>query len=239
MRDSLSVQMNRLMEKVSEETECNAECQEQRRLKALFNNWKNAETAYEEGIGRVDEKERIYLTAKLGEAEAAKLLRSKFRRASRDDVREEVMIIMDSNIQNSQNLNTLETLIRSEQSLERLRKIQAVEERELSSARRSTIAEIQTNDQRVVYGESAKESLVFYYWLALALYGVAYIVYLWKGPFIENRGYRTWGGWVLPVFFLLLGAASRSLVNKAMSGYSYLMWVISNQGPKDAYIDLR
>jgi len=232
----------RLTKQVSEQVSGDDECQKQNTSDALRAAWKQAENRYNRGESFVRELRRKYLNQSMGQIKASDYLAEEFKVIAIKDVKDEVARVSQDNSENTASLSTLQVLSRTGQSLQRLNSSLAAENKELSKAHRSTIAEVQTNDQRVVYGEAAKAWAVFYYWIALTLYFAVYVVFLWKGPFMqdpEGSGYATRRGWVLPLVLLALGIFSRSITNMLMSAYEYVSWLLSNRGPKDAYVDMR
>ena len=239
LSESVVGRLNRMMEQVTSEVECNSECQEQRKVQSLFEDWKEAEREFSQGSGRVEEKERVYLVAKLGEYEARKFLENKYRITARDDIRAEVKELRSSHQKNAVNLKSLEAAGRIRASLERLFGILEVEQKQLGKATRSTQADVSTNDQRVVYGEKALSFLVSIVYFLMAIYAVAYVAFVYAGPFMKRGEYNTWVGWLPPLFLLFLGIFSNSAANALMICYDKLMWMLSNRGPKDVYVDLR
>ena len=232
----------RLTEQVSKQVSCDDECQANNTSDALRAAWKLADTRYKQGESFVRELHRKYLNQAMGESKANDYLAEQFKAVAIKDVKDEVARVSEENSENAADISTLRVLSRTGQSLQKLNSRLAAENKELSKAHRSTIAEVQTNDQRVVYGEAAKAWAVFYYWIALTVYFAAYVVFLWKGPFMqdpEGSGYATRRGWVMPLALLALGIFSRSITNMLMSAYGYFSWVLSNRGPKDAYVDMR
>jgi hypothetical protein len=235
----LANQVNQLMEKVNADVECDAECQNGRNVSMLYDAWKEAERHYNEGMVRVDEKERKYLNKELGSAAANKYLVNKFRNQIRIEISSEVREIRKANKYNADNLVALRLVGRTMRALERLNGTLETERKELSKARRSTYANVQTNDQRVVYTEEALATVSTYYYIALTGYFLLFCAYLWKGPFINGQDYTEWEGWIMPLVFFFIGCFSRSITNYSMEIYDFIQWWVTQKGPSDVYLDLR
>tara|TARA_Y100000389_G_C17470954_1_gene530747 strand:+ start:7473 stop:8198 length:726 start_codon:yes stop_codon:yes gene_type:complete len=235
----LANQVNQLMEKVNADVECDAECQNGRNVTMLYDAWKQAEREYNEGQARVDEKERIYLNKEVGTEEASKRLVAKFKAQIRLEIEKDVDEIRKTNKHNAENLEALRLVGRIRKALERLNGTLEIERKELSKAQRSTYANVQTNDQRVVYTEKALANVSMYYYVLLVGYFLLFFGYLWKGPFINQEAYTKWEGWVLPLAFFLIGCFSSNVVSLLMEIYNYIHWWVVNKGPSDVYLDLR
>lgn len=95
---------------------------------------------------------------------------------------------------------------------------------------------IYTNDRKVVYEEWARDRLFTIGTMLRSLYILVLMLYLYYGPLIKNKEWRTPRGWIIPVCLILFPFTTYHITLLLRTVYDKIIWVINNKSVKNVYV---
>ena len=236
--DSLTARVNAMTSNVNNALKCGPACQEHRKAKKLFDELQKAKQWKVEGPGTLYKTRKDYFVFTEGEQAYDARMMEKYTGEAARDTELELHTHAGRMEDISRGVKELSVGKQTLVGLRRLRKILLTEAKELSKAEKDALGKTQTNNARVALSVGADDTLQMVLTGVTAIYVIALLAYLWKGPFISGGQYNTVRGWLVPVLLIVFVYYSSTITTAAMRLYSTLLWLLKDNTPHDVYTDL-
>uniref|UniRef100_A0A6C0LMD2 Uncharacterized protein n=1 Tax=viral metagenome TaxID=1070528 RepID=A0A6C0LMD2_9ZZZZ len=230
-----SAAMQGMFQNVSSMLTCDSECQKRKKADELRNKWKSAQKTQTNAPTITADAEKNYYVFTEGEIGYEKMLVKRYTQKanvakglaqkSHQELNDELKALIADYTAETITIKRMKELLR----------VRLDENKALELAIDQDISAVETNDRRVVYEDWAKGWLGTVGKSLMWLYIIVAAVFLYRGPFFQQGGYKTIMGWVT-----VLALIAYPFILKYISLFIWYLsdqanWFLQNKAPRDVF----